>query len=738
MTGATSRIAAACGALAVLAGCATAAARPSPASGKRLTTDRIFSDPDLSGSLASGVTWLPDGSAYAFNDHGAIVRVDAATGARTTWADADSFTKSLHHAVDESKRPNGRGGLDGFDFLPDGRSLVAASAGDLWRFDLASRKWRPLTSTPESEQNVSVAPDGSRAAFVREFDLWTIDLKTDAATRLTDGGTADRTHGLSDWVYDEELGVAGGYWWSPDSSRIAYLDIDETPVPKVPIVDSLPTHPTVEWQRYPKAGDPNPVVRVGVVAATGGATTWIYTAGAASGYVARVDWTPDGKSLLVQVLDRAQTNLTMLRCDPATGKSAVLFEETSSAWVDVHDDLRVLKDGRILWKSARTGFDHLWLLGADGHTWTQLTSGKWNVDAVAGLDEDAGFVSFTANTPNPRETNLYRVRLDGTGLARVTPDAGCHSVSMPKNAKWFLDTWSDVSHPARRDLRRADGSLVATVEGNACEELAKFRRASAEFVEIATQDGVTLQGQWIKPADFDPKRRYPVLVAVYGGPLSRAVSDSWGGRNRLWYEMLADRGILVLTMDNRAAAPHGIGVAGTIRGRLGTVELADELQAVKYLRSLPYVDGDRLAVWGWSYGGYMAAYSILNAPDAFRAAVAVAPVTDWRDYDTIYTERYMGLPKDNAEGYAKAAPVTAAANLRGRLLLVHGTSDDNVHLQNTMQLADALVRAGRPFRLMTYPAKKHGISGTEARKHLFAMVTEFLTESLDVPPAARE
>jgi dipeptidyl-peptidase-4 len=322
-------------------------------------------------------------------------------------------------------------------------------------------------------------------------------------------------------------------------------------------------------------------------------------------------------------------------------------------------------------------------------------------------------------------------------MERLTPDAGVHSISMAPDAKSFLDTWSDASRPPRRDLRRADGSLVATVESCDGKELAAFRRATTEFVEIPTDDGTTLQAQWIRPADFDPGRRYPVLMSVYGGPLSRHVADAWGGRDRLWYEMLADAGLLVLLVDNRAAAPHGIGGAGAIYGRLGEVELADELAAVKWMRSLPYVAGDRIAIWGWSYGGYMAAYSILNAPDAFRAAVAVAPVTDWRDYDTIYTERYMGLPKDNPDGYRKSSPVSAAANLRGKLLLVHGTSDDNVHAQNSMQLLDALERADRKFQFLAYPGKRHGIGGDDARRHLFESITTFLFENLDVAPATK-
>jgi dipeptidyl-peptidase-4 len=707
------------------------AAAPTPTV-KRLTLERIFAEPDLSGSTGAGATWLPDGSGYVFVDHGSIVRVDAATAERSTWVDADAYAKAFAHATNGEKRPSGRPGFGGFSFFPRERGLLVQNGGACWIYEFSTKIARRVTEPGEVERDATISPDGRQVAYVHGYDVRTFD-ETGETKQWTTGGTVEHTHGVSDWVYDEELDVHSGLWWSPDSRWIAYLDIDETSVPRIPIVDFLPTHPTVEWERYPKAGDSNPVVRLGV-AFGHGEPIRVDLPGASDGYVARVRWAPDGESLLVEVLNRRQDKVSVLKCDARQGTSSTLFEETSPSWVDVNDDLRVLRDGRLLWKSARTGFAHLYVVSADGASASPVTSGAWNVDGVVGLDEDAGFVYFVGGAAGPRETNLYRVHLDGSGLERLTPDVGVHSISMSPDAKSFLDTWSDGSRPARRDLRRADGSLVATVDPNPCEELSTFRRATTEFVEIPTTDGVVLQAQWIRPADFDPTKRYPVLMSVYGGPLSRHVSASWDGRTRLWHEMLADQGLLVLCVDNRAAAPHGIGVAGTIYGRLGEVELADQLAAVNYMKTLPYVDGARIGIWGWSYGGYMAAYSILNAPDAFHAAAAVAPVTDWRDYDTIYTERYMGLPKDNVEGYKKSAPVSAAANLRGELLLVHGTSDDNVHMQNTMQLVDALERAGKRFRFVAYPGKRHGIGGTETRRHVFATLTEFLMQALDVAP----
>ncbi len=729
---------------------------------KPLTIERLYSEPSLSGSLATGITWLPDGSAYVFIEkeevpatseqagaemaetdkeksapkpRSSLVRVDAATGERSTFVSADAYEKAFAEATIGERRPSGRPGFGGFQILPDGKRLVVPQSGDLYLYDVGSATQRRLTASKSDEKGAAVAPDGSRIAFVRDANLYTLDLASGLETQLTADGTDDHTNGLSDWVYDEELSVTTGFWWSTDSKRIAFLKFDETPVSQIPIVDFLPYRKAVEWERYPKAGDPNPIVKLAVVSLSDGKIVPIDTPGSADGYIARVTWTPDGAALLVQVLNRKQNRLTVLKADPQTGASTPLFEETSTAWIDVHGDLRVLRDGRVLWQSACDGFAHLYLSEADGKTSRPLTRGTWNVERVEGLDEGGGWVYFTGAEKSPLETHLYRVHLDGSSLERVTREDGNHSITMPESATAFLDTHSDVSRPSRRSLRKADGSLVKVIEENPCEELQTFRLGSSEFFAIKTEDGVALQAQWIKPPDFDAIRRYPVLVYVYGGPLSQIVRNAWGGTRYLWHHLLAQRGILVLLIDNRAGAPHGLKVASTIYGRLGEVELRDQLEAVKYLRTLPYVDGARIGIWGWSYGGYMAAYSILNAPDAFHAAVAVAPVTDWRDYDTIYTERYMNLPDENVEGYKKSAPVNAAKNLKGKLLLVHGTADDNVHLQNSVQLINALIREGKQFRFMTYPGGRHGIGGLDSQKHLFTMITDFLVESLEARPA---
>ncbi|MBI3847153.1 MAG: S9 family peptidase [Planctomycetes bacterium] len=733
--------------LAVLMQSTTACiAAPRRASGdKELTVDRIYSEPSLSGSLVSGITWLPDGSGYVFVDkedapapasgekpkpRSLLRKVDVATGERSTWVSADDYAKAFENATVGEQRPSGRAGFGGFSITPDGKRLLLPVSGDLYVYDVESKSLRQITASKSNESNSSMSPDGTKVAYVRDWNLYAFDLTKGLEIQLTSGGTEEHRNGTTDWVYDEELSLSTGNWWSPDSTHLAYLQFDETPVPQIPIVDFIPLHKEIEWERYPKAGDPNPIVKLGVVSIADAKTTWIDTPGAADGYIARVSWSPDGASLLVQVLNRKQTTLTLLKADPKTGTSQPLFVETTTGWIDVSFDTRVLADGRILWSSERNGFDHLYLYSADGRDARTLTSGSWNVESVAGIDEEGGWVYFTSDEKSPLETHLCRAHLDGSGREQLTKEAGTHSITMPKNAKAYLDTWSTVTHPSRRELHRADGSLVKVVEENPCDELAQFRLGTAEFVTFKTSDGVELQGQWVKPPDFDAARRYPVLVYVYGGPLSQVVRNSWGGPRYLWSHVLAQKGLLVFSMDNRAANPHGLGIAATIYRRLGEVELSDELEAVKYLHDQPFVDGDHIGIWGWSYGGYMAAYSILNAPQAFAAAIAVAPVTDWRNYDSIYTERYMDLPQDNPDGYKKTAPVTAAKNLAGKFLLVHGTADDNVHFQNSVQLTSALEKEGKQFRFMMYPGGRHGMGGNDIQKQLFTMMTDFIVSAL--------
>ncbi len=730
---------------------------------KPLTHDRIFTTPDksLSGRTLSNASWLPDGSALVHartvaaaktdvveeeeaaaegrsSRRSELIRVDPETGAETTLVSADEYAEAFSKATIGQERPSGRPGLTGFTFTKDGKHLLVTVSGDLYLYDIAKREARRLTATAAAERNAAISDDGKRVAYVRDHDVFSLDLSSGLEFQLTTDGDEDHTNGLSDWVYDEELYLSTGLFLSPDGTKVAYLRFDETPVSKIPLVDFIPYTKKVTWQRYPKAGDPNPIVKLGVVSTTEPGTKWVRMPEDVE-YVARVGWTPDSAKVTAQVLNRLQNRNRLILADPATGESTVVIDEKAPHWLEAHDDLRFLKDGSILWSSGRDGFHHLYVMNADGTLRNAVTRGPWSIEKLHGLDEENGLVYFTAGEKSPLETHFYRAPLDGSRLERLTPDDGSHSVILSPDSRHFVDTWSTATTTPRADLRRADGSLVRALAPNIVEELPDFALGPTRFVTFTTADGVTLNGQLILPRNLEPGRKHPALVYVYGGPLSQAVRNSWGGNRYLWHQLLAQSGIVVFLVDNRASNDHGIGVAGpSLYRELGKTELRDFLEGVNYLKSLGFVDAERIAIWGWSYGGYMASYSLFNAPaGTFRAAIAVAPVTDWRDYDTIYTERYMGLPADNEEGYKRSAPRFAAEKGSGRLFLVHGTGDDNVHLQNSMQLVDALVKAGKQFDFACYPNARHGISGTKTQRQLYGAFTEFLFRELrPEPPAA--
>jgi dipeptidyl-peptidase-4 len=556
-----------------------------------------------------------------------------------------------------------------------------------------------------------------------------IELASGKEARLTEDGSSAHLNGKLDWVYEEELAgrKAIGYAWSPDSRWIATLSLDETKVPTYPIVDRLENHPTTTEQRYPQPGDPNPVVGLSMIqveAPKGGLThrDHVWTGGNAE-YVPRLGWTPDGSAVWYQLLDRSQTRLELVREDVATGKAVTLLVERDAAWINLHDDEHFFRDGRLLWSSEAGGFRHLVAYAADG-TPRAITSGPWEIASVAAVDEPGGWIYFTANEAGPLEDQLYRVRPDGSGFARLTREAGTHRVDVAPGVKFILDTFSDASHaPTMRVLDR-EGRVLRAVAPVQPPSLGDYVLGTIEFLTIARPGGAMLQASLLKPAGFDPARKYPVVVYVYGGPHAQVVRNGWGRQTQLFHHYLASRGFLVFSVDNRGSSARGRDFERALLGRLGKVELEDQLAGVGYLKTLPYVDASRIGIWGWSYGGFMTCYALTNAPGVFRAGAAVAPVTDWRRYDSIYTERYLKLPADNEAGYRDSSPVNQADKLADALLLLHGTGDDNVHWGNTLAFVDRLYRAGKPYDLQLYPNKNHSILGKDARAHLYRRVAE--------------
>ena len=614
-------------------------------------------------------------------------------------------------------------------------------ADDLYFYDVPTAKASRLTATSGIEEEATFSPDGQLVAFVRAHNLYAIDIATQKERALTNDGGREILNGKLDWLYQEEIYGRDryrGYWWSPDSARVAFLQLDERPVPEYTVVDHIPYRPALEVTDYPKAGDPNPTVKLGVAKVSGGTPTWIDLAAYTDFLIVNVDWTPDARHVVNQIQDREQTWLDLNLADAETGRVRTLLRETTKAWVNENGNPVWLKDGSFLWFSERSGFKHLYRVGADGALLKQVTSGRWDVRTFYGVDQDAGLLYFAASERSPIGTDIYRIKMDGSGLTRLSQVDGTHRAIFNPGFTLFADTWSNVTTPSQVRLHRSsDGSEVRAIDLNPVPVLRDYRLSTPEFVQVKTRDGFVMEGVLIKPVDFNPTRRYPVYQFTYAGPGASQVKNQWGGRDYMFHQMLAQHGVIVWVLDNRSASGKGVESQWPVYGRLGELELQDLEDGVAWLKRQPYVDSTRMVLSGWSYGGFMTAYAMTHST-SWSAGIVGAPVTDWRDYDSIYTERLMKLPKNNPDGYRRTAPRFTADKLQGRLLLLHGTMDDNVHMQNSVQFAYELQRAGKPFEMMVYPKSRHGISDGRLNSHLRQLMFDFTMRAVEaeVPAAA--
>lgn len=711
-----------------------------------LTVERLFQKPALEGPDISGITWSPDGV------HIAYLKQEPTSSQKELWlfdlddsrstrlvrgADLIEGEEQLspeEQALRERTRQTGSGITRCF-WSPDGKAIFIPFSGDVFRYDFASQRSTRITKTPESEFDPKISPDGSTLSYVRGGEIVVLDLKSGKESRLTTGATDKIKNGISEFVAQEEMGRTTGYWWSPDSKRIAYLQIDNTPVKEFAIPKFLTNFTDIERQEYPKAGESNTVVKVGVVSASGGATTWLDLGVNSDVYIPRVDWLSDSKNIAVQVQSRNQDTVDLRLCDAATGTSTLLLRETNSHWVSLHNDLRFLPTRKqFTWMSERDGFRHLYVFGMDGKLVNQLTSGVWDVEKLAGVGEQQGIVYFTASEKSPLERHLYSVKLDGTGMKRITSTEGWHEITLSPDMKQFVDKFSSATRPPLVSVMSVTKKTAAMVEGNNNPPVAEYDLPKPEFFTVVTERSDTLHAMMIRPSGFDSTRRYPVIMYVYGGPTSQVVANRWGAgggtARSLWHRMMAADGYLVFAVDGRGTPARGRVFQNHIHMRLGIPELEDQLSGFGYLRTLPYVDTGRVMIWGKSYGGFMTCLAMLHTASPFKLGIALAPVTDWRNYDTHYTERYMEHPQDNLEGYRLSSPVHHAANLRGKLLLVHGIADDNVHFQDAVMLADALQRENKQFDFMLYPRSTHAFAGDDVGTHLYNLLTRYIRENL--------
>jgi dipeptidyl-peptidase-4 len=705
------------------------------AQGRQLTVERIYGPGQASlNGRSITVQFSPDGKLAAFLQDRGLWAIDTGSGERRELVPADKMQPGGEppgqaNLQQAQQTGLGRAAAARYLWSPDSSALILVRRDGLHWLDLKSLNTRLIVKGAVVDPKFS--PDGKWLSFVRDYDLWVSEAATGKERRLTEGGREELMNGRLDWVYPEELDLRTASWWAPDSSAIAYLQMDQRPVTRYPLVNLLSFTGENHAMRYPKAGDPNPIVRAGVVSVKGGRTAWMDTGAETDVYLPRVNWLPDSRRLAIQRLNRAQNRLDVLLAGARDGKSQVLFSETHPQWVDVHDALTFLEDGRrFLWLSDRDGFAHLYLYDISGKPQRQITSGKWEVTELEGVEEKIGAVYFTATEKSDLERHFYRASLAGGAIVRISKEDGTHNVTLAPDLRHYVDSFSDITAPARQDLYRVDGTRVGAVNENKVAELSEYAWARAEFFRYPAGDGSPVRGMLLKPPGAGSDgRRFPVIVYVYGGPHAQQVRNAWGGSRYLFHQMMVQKGFVVAVLDNRAGGP-GSSFKGLIHQRLGETELADLLAGVNYLKSLPYVDGSRLGLWGWSYGGYMTLYSVVNAPELFAAAFAGAPVTDWRQYDTIYTERYMLRPQDNPEGYRKSAPSANAANLKTRLLIAHGTGDDNVHFANSIRFLDELIKAGKYANLMLYPQRGHGVGDPPAQVHLFRKVARFFEENL--------
>ncbi len=721
----------------------TARAQTSASAAKpgELTVDRIYGEPNLSGRLTRGIAWSPDGNRLTFLDTKGSGRdaktelwtLNAASGERSVLISADKLGSIFPAPALQHSQTTGAGRRPPpvYQWAPNGNALLFEGPNALAWYDIKTQSGKVLVSGKDELSDVKISPDSNYVSFVRDHNLWLVATSDGKERAFTKGGNEKLHEGELDWVYPEELEIFTGYWWAPDSSAIAYLEIDEAKVAQFSLLNFESYTGEAELQRYPVAGSANPVVRVLVGSLGGGQPRLMDTGSDSDIYIPRVNWLPDSLHVAIQRLNRDQNKLDLLVADTATGKPSTLLTEKDPYWINVNDDLHFLKDGkRFLWSSERTGYRHIYLYRLDGKQIAQLTKGDWEVSHIDGIDEAKGVVYFTATEKSPIERHFYRVGLDGNGFARITQEDGVHTINLSPTANLYVDTYSNAATPPRQDVYRSDGAKAATLNENKVQELSQYRLSPVEFSTVKARDGVSLNCSLIKPPDFDPGKKYPVIVYTYGGPHAQVVLNAWGGPNLLWHEMMAQKGYIIFALDNRGSAGRGHVFEESMHYHFGGPELSDQRDGVAWLQQQPWVDPRRIGIWGWSYGGHMTLHAMFEAPDLFKVGFAGGPVTDWHFYDSIYTERYMGRPQQHENEYKESSPVSHVENFKGKVLIAQGTDDDNVHYSNTLSLINDLIASGKYVEVIAVPGRGHGVSDPPARKIVWTRVTQFFLDNL--------
>jgi dipeptidyl-peptidase-4 len=725
---------------------------------KELTIDRLFDSPALAGPAITGLAISPDGTRITYlqgkpddKNRLDLWEFDVASGRSRLLVDANALAPTGKNLPDEEKSRRERQrtavltGILDYSFLASGKSLLVPADGQLYQLDLgkpAGSAPEPFTAVDGFATDAAVSPRGDFVAYVRDQNLYVCDLRGRTVKALTHDGGGVISNGMAEFIAQEEMDRHTGYWWSPDDRHIAFARIDESLIRVKQRLAIAADEVTTFAQRYPAAGEANVLVTLGVVDITSGAVTWIDLGNDADIYLARVQWLPDGKTIAIQRESRDQRRLDLLFADIATGRIRTVLTEARATWIDLNDELTFLRtSGEFLWGSNRDGFLHLFLYAGDGHLKRQLTRGPWGVAdfrgrAIKGVDEKHRLVYFVANERSPMTRDLYVTSLDTTHpdrVRRISREVGLHGITMASDFRFYVDKFTSSTQPPQVSVRHTDGSLSAYLQENPLNEQhpdAPFTAGNSipEFGTLSARDGQTLVYQLFRPRDFDPARRYPAIVSVYGGPGKQDVLDQWTGDS--FTQILTRAGYVVFQLDNRGSAYRGTAFQSPLHGRLGEVEVADQVQGARWLGAQSFVDPQHIGVWGWSYGGYLTLMLMFRSPDVFRAGVAGAPVTDWTLYDTHYTERYLGKPQEHPAAYEASSVLPYAGNLQGKLLVMHGTADDNVLFAHSTKLFRRLQDLGKPFDMMVYPDARHGLIRQGEGRHAYAMISRYFEENL--------
>ncbi|WP_026728462.1 S9 family peptidase [Flavobacterium denitrificans] len=672
-----------------------------------------------------------------------VLNVDQAS--RSMQVDLYDFAtlKKVSNLIDTKNFAALADGIDSYTFdASEKKILIACNSSKIFRhsftadyfvYDIAGKT---LTKLVDSQiQEPTFSPDGTKIAYAKQNNLYIYDVASKKSTAVTTDGKKNAViNGITDWVYEEEFAFVRAFDWSKDSKKLAYIRFDESQVPEFSMsMFHKDLYPTIETFKYPKAGEKNSLVSLHIFDAAGNASKKVDLGNYNDFYIARMQWTNDNNVLSAQVLNRHQDNLDLLFIDGTTATSKVVLSEKDKAYIDVTDNLTFLKDNSFIWTSEKDGFNHIYVYDKTGKLKNQVTKGNWEVTNYYGFDEKTKTIFYQSTENGSINRAVYRISLDGKNKTALTTKIGTNAATFSPNFQFFINTYSSASQPTIYTLNEAKtGKEIQVIEDNKAlaDKLKDFNLPSKEFFVLKTAKGNELNAWIMKPKDFDASKKYPVFMIQYSGPGSQQVVNGWGSSNEYWFEMLTQQGYIVACVDGRGTGFKGAAFKKVTQLQLGKYEVEDQIDAAKVIGSYPYVDASRIGIWGWSYGGFMASNCIFQGNDVFKMAIAVAPVTNWRFYDSVYTERYMQTPQENPTGYDQNSPINHVEKLKGKFLLIHGSGDDNVHVQNSMQMMEALIQANKQFDSQIYPDKDHGIYGGKTRIQLYNKMTNFIKENL--------